>query len=82
MSTMASTENGISFTVYKGSPDRRIIQDINHREKLHGDEVLLRITHSGLCGTDEHFLSNDMCLGHEGAGIVEKLGPEVKKLQV
>jgi hypothetical protein len=24
----------------------------------------------------------DMCLGHEGAGVVEKLGPDVKDLKM
>jgi threonine dehydrogenase-like Zn-dependent dehydrogenase len=67
---------GIDFTIYKGSPERHIVQSRTHREKLCGDELLLRITHSGLCGTDEHFLDRDMCLGHEGAGVVEALGPD------
>ena len=79
---MTSTEKGIEFTVYKGSPSGRIVQGTTHRDKLNRDEVLIRITHSSLCGTDEHFLHQDMCLGHEGAGIVEKLGPEVKRLKV
>lgn len=79
---MTPAETGINFTVYKGSPSRRIVQGKTHRDKLNGDEVLLRITHSGLCGTDEHFLDKDMCLGHEGAGIVEALGPEVKSLKM
>ncbi|KAI9697519.1 MAG: hypothetical protein M1820_007785 [Bogoriella megaspora] len=84
---MASTKtaigpNGIDFTVYKGSPSREIVQAKTHREGLKGDEVLLRVTHSGLCGTDEHFLEKDLVLGHEGAGVVEALGPNVKSLQV
>ena len=35
------------------------------------DEVLIKVTHSGLCGTDEHYKHADMVLGHEGAGVVE-----------
>lgn len=84
---MASAETGIgpdglNFAVYKGSPNRCIVQGTTHRERLNDDEVLLRVTHSGLCGTNEHFLDRDMCLGHEGAGIVEALGPSVKNLKV
>ncbi|KAI9663011.1 MAG: hypothetical protein M1821_008058 [Bathelium mastoideum] len=79
---MPPTESEISFTVYKGSPSRRIVQGTTHREKLNGDELLIRITHSALCGTDEHYVDQDMCLGHEGAGIVEALGPEAKSFEV
>ena len=78
----AASSSGLDFTVYKGSPSRRIVQGTTHRERLNGDEVLLRVTHSGLCFTDEHFLDRDMCLGHEGAGIVEALGPAVKELKM
>jgi D-arabinose 1-dehydrogenase-like Zn-dependent alcohol dehydrogenase len=52
----------VSFTVFKGSKEGKIIRS---------DEVLVRISHSGLCGTDEHFKHNDVGLGHEGAGVVE-----------
>lgn len=79
---MDSSSNGFTFTVYKGSPSRRIVQGTTHRSQLNGDEVFIRITHSSLCGTDEHYLDVDMCLGHEGAGVVEACGPNVKTLEV
>lgn len=60
----------VSFTVFKGSKEGKIVEATTEREVGH-DEVLVRITHSGLCGTDEHFLTQDMALGHEGAGVVE-----------
>lgn len=60
----------VSFTVFKGSKEGKIVEATTEREIGH-DEVLVRITHSGLCGTDEHFLKQDMALGHEGAGLVE-----------
>ena len=79
---MDSSSKGYNFVVYKGSKDGRIIQGTTHRDSLQGEEVLLRITHSSLCGTDEHYKTTDMCLGHEGAGVVEALGPGVKNLKV
>ncbi len=79
---MDSASQGVSFTVYKGSPSRRIVKGTTHRDRLTGDQVFIRITHSSLCGTDEHYLGVDMCLGHEGAGVVERLGPDVKGLKV
>jgi alcohol dehydrogenase (nicotinoprotein) len=44
-------------------------------------EVLIRYTHAGLCHSDLHVVHGDiearmpMVLGHEGAGIVEDVGP-------
>ena len=49
------------------------------------DEVLVRITASGLCHTDEFGRTLGMSpivLGHEGAGIIEKLGENVKDFTV
>ncbi|KAJ5542765.1 hypothetical protein N7535_005189 [Penicillium sp. DV-2018c] len=70
----------IKFTVYKGSKDG-IKQAQTEKGDLKDDDVLVRITHSGVCGTDLHYQSADMALGHEGAGIVEELGPDAKLLK-
>lgn len=72
----------ISFTIYKGSPSQRIVKGVTHRGPLTRDQVLIRITHSSLCATDEHYLAVDMCLGHEGAGVVDRIGPDVKGLHM
>ena len=77
---MASGE-GFTYTVYKGSKDGSIVKSTSHQDRLHGDQVLLKMTHSGLCGTDEHYRSTDMVLGHEGAGIVQDVGPDVRELK-
>src|SRR4051794_7962214 len=52
-------------------------------------EVLVRIVASGLCHSDDHVALGDAkcghlprCGGHEGAGIVEKVGPGVVGLKV
>ena len=51
-------------------------------------EVLVRIVASGVCHTDAYTLSGKdpeglfpAILGHEGAGVVEEVGPEVKGLK-
>ena len=48
-------------------------------------EVLVRIVASGLCHSDDHVAKADgkighlpYCGGHEGAGIVEAVGPGVR----
>lgn len=49
------------------------------------DEILVRIVASGICHTDVTLRNNPMVLpvvlGHEGAGIVEKVGGRVTKVQ-
>ncbi|KAJ5263220.1 hypothetical protein N7478_010825 [Penicillium angulare] len=70
----------IEFTVYKGSKDG-IKQEVTRKEDLKGNNVLIRVTHSGVCGTDAHCQSRDMALGHEGTGIVEDIGPDAKLLK-
>jgi D-arabinose 1-dehydrogenase-like Zn-dependent alcohol dehydrogenase len=75
------TQPGIDFDVYRGSKDSTIIESKTHQDPLGGDQVLLKIRPRGLCGTDEHYRSADQVLGHEGAGIVQELGPEVCHLK-
>ncbi|KAK8099517.1 GroES-like protein [Apiospora kogelbergensis] len=71
-----------SFTVFKGTKDGYPKKSITTRpDQLKGDQVYTRITASGLCGTDLHFKHVDMVLGHEGIGVVEAVGPEVKDLK-
>ncbi|KAL3466903.1 chaperonin 10-like protein [Aspergillus heterothallicus] len=70
-----------SITVFKGSSDGSIKQSSGAQRPLSGDEVLIKVTHSGVCGTDVHYKSADMVLGHEGVGTVEETGPDVQALK-
>jgi S-(hydroxymethyl)glutathione dehydrogenase/alcohol dehydrogenase len=51
------------------------------------NEVLVKVAATGVCHTDLHFIKGDMpqplpvVLGHEGAGVVEKVGPGVTTLK-
>jgi Zn-dependent alcohol dehydrogenase len=46
-------------------------------------EIVVRIEAAGVCHSDYHYMTGDLAaplplvLGHEGAGIVEELGPDV-----
>lgn len=53
------------------------------------NEVRIRVTYNGLCHTDAYTLSGKdpegafpVILGHEGAGIVESIGPDVTNVKV
>ncbi|KAF9638689.1 putative nadp-dependent alcohol dehydrogenase protein [Lasiodiplodia theobromae] len=71
-----------SFTVYKGTSSGAITEAQTTRPDLTDDQVYVKVTASGLCGTDLHYRHADMALGHEGVGIVEQVGPRVKNLKV
>ncbi|EXJ53860.1 alcohol dehydrogenase [Cladophialophora yegresii CBS 114405] len=56
-------------------------------------EVLIKLNVTGLCLTDVHFMTNDWefpkmsemgvsCAGHEGAGVVARIGESVKNFKV
>jgi Zn-dependent alcohol dehydrogenase len=53
----------------------------------HDDEVLVKVVATGVCHTDLHPIKGDMpiplptVLGHEGAGIVEKVGKGVTSVK-
>lgn len=70
-----------SFTVQRGSASGKIVEATSQRQ-LGRNEAYLKITHSGLCGTDEHFLHAGSALGHEGVGIVQAIGSEVTAVKV
>lgn len=51
-------------------------------------DVVIRVTASGICGSDLHLYNGTMpgmkpgdILGHEPMGVVEEVGPEVATLQ-
>jgi threonine dehydrogenase-like Zn-dependent dehydrogenase len=52
------------------------------------DDAVLRVTRSGICGSDLHFfngkapISPGEGIGHEAVGVVEAVGPAVKRFAV
>jgi D-arabinose 1-dehydrogenase-like Zn-dependent alcohol dehydrogenase len=74
--------SAFEFAVIKSSPSGEYVETTTTRPALTGDEVYIEITHSGVCGTDQHFRGVDMVLGHEGIGVIKAIGPDVKSLKV
>lgn len=72
----------IDITVFKGSPSGKIVKDVTHKDDIAGDDVLVEVTHSGICGTESHCVRMNMVLGHEGVGVILMVGPDVKRLKV
>ena len=61
------------------------ILEVDVRDPKEG-EVLIRYTAAGLCHSDMHLMTGDLPVplpyigGHEGAGIIEAVGPGVTKV--
>ena len=64
------------------------VRDIAKPEVKLEDDVLIRVTAAGVCGTDVHIYHDKfpsyppVVLGHEFAGVVEEVGSAVKKVKV
>lgn len=66
-----------------GKNDVRVVTDME-KPVPKGDEVVLKIAGAGVCHSDLHIIDDGIIplapftLGHENAGYIEELGPEVK----
>jgi alcohol dehydrogenase (NADP+) len=69
------------LTYLAGGPDGNIHAKTSTRAI--GDvEVVVKVTHSGVCGTDAHDRMSGCGLGHEGVGIVDELGKKVTTVKL
>lgn len=65
--------------------------DVPTPEIVNDTDVLIRMTHVGVCGSDVHYYSHGrignqivsypFTVGHEGAGIIEAVGSNVSKVK-
>ena len=67
----------IEFQTFKGSEGGKIVKSTTTKE-IKPNQVVVQVTHSGLCGTDIHYKGADMVLGHEGVGLVKDVGENVR----
>lgn len=73
--------------VWHGVGDIRV-DDVPKPEIQEPNDAIVRLTASAICGTDLHFVRGTMAgmkpgtiLGHEGVGIVEEVGANVRNLR-
>jgi D-arabinose 1-dehydrogenase-like Zn-dependent alcohol dehydrogenase len=75
---MPASKANVSYQGVNGA-----VQKVSHEIPALGPkEILLKITHTGLCGTDIHAIHFNSVLGHEGVGIVEAVGSDVTQLKI
>src|SRR5581483_3150640 len=85
MSVRAST-NAVTAAVVRSKGGPFVIEQLRLSEPR-DDEVLVRVIATGMCHTDMivrdqmYPVPQPIVLGHEGAGIVEKVGPRVGKVR-
>jgi threonine dehydrogenase-like Zn-dependent dehydrogenase len=77
----------VKAVVFHGVGDIRV-DDVPEPEIQHPNDAIVRLTASAICGTDLHFVRGTMpgmkegrILGHEGVGIVEEVGENVRNLE-
>jgi threonine dehydrogenase-like Zn-dependent dehydrogenase len=65
------------------------LDDVPEPQIQEPTDAIVRLTSSAICGTDLHFVRGTMAgmkegtiLGHEGVGVVEELGSEVRNFEV
>jgi threonine dehydrogenase-like Zn-dependent dehydrogenase len=73
--------------VYHGIGDIRL-DDVKEPKLHEATDAIVRLTASAICGTDLHMIRGTMpgmkpgtILGHEGIGIVEEIGKDVRNLR-
>jgi threonine dehydrogenase-like Zn-dependent dehydrogenase len=80
-------ETPVRALVYEG-PFRVRVRDKPHPRIEHGDDVVLKVTRAGICGSDLHLFHGlvpdtrvGTTFGHEFTGVVEEVGPSVRSLK-
>jgi alcohol dehydrogenase len=81
--TRDTTAATMKAFVYRG-PGKKALEDHPKPEITAPTDAIVKIVKTTICGTDLHILKGDVptcqpgrILGHEGVGIVDKIGPAV-----
>src|ERR1700720_3639662 len=78
-----ATSKTMKALVYRG-PGKKALEDHAKPEIAAPTDAIVKITKTTICGTDLHILKGDVptcqpgrILGHEGVGVIEKVGAAV-----
>jgi threonine dehydrogenase-like Zn-dependent dehydrogenase len=78
----------VKAVVFHGVGDIRL-EEVDDPKIQEPNDAIVRLTASAICGTDLHFVRGTVSemvegtiLGHEGVGIVEEVGKDVRNLKV
>jgi len=87
-SAEASRASTMKALVYQG-PGKKAFIDRPKPDITAPTDAIVRITKTTICGTDLHILKGDVptcqpgrILGHEGVGVIDKVGPAVTAFKV
>ena len=69
------------YIVFRGA-EGAVKQSSAQIPALGPKEILVKITHSGVCATDLAYIPYGIALGHEGVGIVQAVGNDVTQFKV
>src|SRR5512133_4090033 len=78
-------ERSMRAVVFHGVGDIRV-DNVPDPKIKSANDAIVRLTASAICGTDLHMIRGTVTgmepgtiMGHEGVGIVEQVGPDVRK---
>jgi S-(hydroxymethyl)glutathione dehydrogenase/alcohol dehydrogenase len=78
----------VRAALLREQPGSWLVEDVEIPDEPGPGELLVEIVSSGLCHSDDHLATGDLrrqylpvCGGHEGSGIVRKVGPGVRELR-
>lgn len=77
-----SAENQHTLTTFRYDAATKTFHKKSATRSLGPTEVLVRTTHSGICFTDVHAKEKGCGLGHEGVGLVSRVGSAVTSISV
>jgi D-arabinose 1-dehydrogenase-like Zn-dependent alcohol dehydrogenase len=72
----------LSSKTWAGTLSGPVVAKTVTRPALTVHQVFVKTTHSGACGTDVHYHHEEIGMGHEGAGVITQVGPEVTNHKV
>ncbi|EOQ99948.1 hypothetical protein E3P77_02983 [Wallemia ichthyophaga] len=70
------------FTAFRGQHDGTVKQSVGRVDNLGNKDVLMKLTHAGLCFTDVHYIEAGIALGHEPVAKVVQVGSDVRHIAV